>query len=395
MNEVFITATATALPNAPVDNEAIESVLGQVGGRPSRARRIVLRQNGIKSRHYAIDPASGRPTHSNASLTAEAIRALGECGFSPEDIRCLVTGTSMPDQLMPNHGVMVHGELGNPACEVVSTAGICLSGLTALKYAWLAVGAGAAENAVATGSELSSAILRAAHFSAHSPDEDAVRVAGLAMQPELAFEKDFLRWMLSDGAGAFLVEPRPRAGQVNLRIDWIDLSSAAHRLPVCMYAGGERESGSRREGERGRGGKLTGWAWCPSRQWAEKSVFAVRQDVKLLDRHITEACLETPLRDLIARRGLKAEEIDWFLPHMSSCYFRQPIADTLARAGLPVPFERWFTNLETRGNTGSASIYIMIDDLRRRGGLAPGARLLCFVPESGRFSSGFMHLTVV
>jgi 3-oxoacyl-[acyl-carrier-protein] synthase-3 len=154
-----------------------------------------------------------------------------------------------------------------------------------------------------------------------------------------------------------------------------------------MYAGGERENDS--------GGKLTGWAWFPSRQWAEKSIFAVRQDVKLLDRHITEACLETPLREIIARRGLKAEEINWFLPHMSSYYFRQPVADALARAGLPVPFERWFTNLETRGNTGSASIYIMIDDLRRRGTLAAGARLLCFVPESGRFSSGFMHLTVV
>ena len=124
-------------------------------------------------------------------------------------------------------------------------------------------------------------------------------------------------------------------------------------------------------------------------------MFAVRQDVKLLDRHIVEATLENPLREIVARRGLAAAEIDRFLPHMSSYYFRQPLADGLARAGLPIAFERWFTNLATRGNTGSASIYIMIDELRRGGRLAPGERLLCFVPESGRFSSGFMHLTVV
>ncbi|MDR1228967.1 MAG: beta-ketoacyl-ACP synthase III [Azoarcus sp.] len=383
MNEVFITATAVALPNAPIDNDTAEAVLGKVGGQPSRARRIVFRQNGIKSRHYAIDPTTGALTHSNAGLTAEAVRALGESGFAPGDIRCLVTGTSMPDQLMPNHGVMVHGELGNPACEVVSTAGICLSGLTALKYAWLAVGSGDAANAVATGSEISSAILRAEHFAA----ENAARVEALAARPWIAFEKDFLRWMLSDGAGAFLVEPRPRAGRVNLRIDWIELSSAAHRLPVCMYAGGERESG-------GDGG-LTGWGRFAPRQWLEKSVFAVKQDVKLLDRHVVEATLETPLRAVAARRRLEPGKIDWFLPHMSSYYFRQPIADALARASVPVPFDRWFTNLETRGNTGSASIYIMIDELRRSGRLAPGNRLLCFVPESGRFSSGFMHLTVV
>jgi 3-oxoacyl-[acyl-carrier-protein] synthase-3 len=287
----------------------------------------------------------------------------------------------MPDQTMPNHGVMVHGELGNPACEVVSTAGVCVSGLSALKYAWLAVKGKDAENAVATGSELSSAILRAEHFSV----ENAARVAALSVHPGIAFEKDFLRWMLSDGAGAFLIEPRPRAGQVNLRIDWINLSSAAHRLPVCMYAGGERNPG----------GDLTGWAQFPPGQWAEKSIFAVKQDVKLLDRHIAEATLETPLSSLVTRHKLKVEEIDWFLPHMSSYYFRQPITNALTRAGLPIPFERWFTNLETKGNTGSASIYIMIDELRRSHRLTPGERLLCFVPESGRFSSGFMHLTVV
>jgi 3-oxoacyl-[acyl-carrier-protein] synthase-3 len=382
MNEVFITATAAFLPNAPVDNDAIENVLGKIGGQPSRARRIVLRQNGIKRRHYAIDPATGLPTHSNARLAAEAVRALGERGvFALDDLRCLAVGTSIPDQIMPGHGVMVHGELGNPACEVVTTAGICLSGLAALKYAWLAVRAGDVENAVAAASELPSVVLRAAHFAA----ENAARVEALEAHPQIAFEKDFLRWMLSDGAGAFLVEPRPRDGQINLRIDWMALSSAAHRLPVCMCAGGEC----------GPDGTFTGWARFPSREWAEKSIFSIKQDVKLLDRHVVEATLETPLRDLVARRGLRADDIDWFLPHMSSCYFRQPIADGLVRAGLPIPFERWFTNLEKYGNTGAASIYIMIDELRQSGQLAAGQRLLCFVPESGRFSSGFMLLTVV
>ncbi|MDR2881912.1 MAG: hypothetical protein LBV29_08460, partial [Azoarcus sp.] len=239
MSEAFITATAVALPNAPVDNESIETILGQIGGRPSRARPIVLRQNGIKSRHYAIDPTNGLPTHTNASLTAEAIRALAQSsGFALDSLRCLVTGTSMPDQTIPNHSIMVHGELGNSACEVVSTAGVCLSGLTALKYAWLAVKGKESENAVATGSELSSAILRAEHFSV----ESAISVEALSAQPNIAFEKDFLRWMLSDGAGAFLIEPRPRAGQTNLRIDWIDIASSAHRLPVCMFAGGDRDS---------------------------------------------------------------------------------------------------------------------------------------------------------
>ncbi|MDR0564581.1 MAG: beta-ketoacyl-ACP synthase III [Azoarcus sp.] len=381
MSEAFITATASALPNAPVDNDSIENVLGMIGGKPSRARRIVLRQNGIKNRYYAIDPASGQFTHTNASLTAEAIRQLAGCGFRLDDLRCLVTGTSIPDQILPNHGVMVHGELGVADCEVISTAGICLAGLTALKYAWLAVKGGEFENAVATGSEVCSPVLRSEHFAA----ENASRVSELSLHPGIAFEKDFLRWMLSDGAGAFLVEPRPRPGQTNLRIDWINLTSAAHRLPVCMYAGGDRDAS----------GQLTGWARFPSRQWADKSIFAIKQDVKLLDCHISDATFETPLRAAIRRHGFKAEDIDWFLPHMSSYYFRQPMAETLVKIGLDIPPERWFTNLENKGNTGAASMYIMVDELRRSGQLTPGQRLLCFVPESGRFSSGLMHLTVV
>jgi len=381
MSEAFITATSVALPNAPVDNESMETVLGQIGGKPSRARPIVLRHNGIKSRHYAIDPTSGLPTHTNASLTAEAIRALAlDSGFSLDDLHCLVTGTSIPDQIVPNHGVMVHGELGNPACEVVSTAGVCLAGLTALKYAWLAVKGEEAENAIATGSELPSAVLRAEYFS----EESAAQVEALSTQPSIAFEKDFLRWMLSDGAGAFLIEPRPRAGQTNLRIDWIELSSAAHRLPVCMYMGGDRNPD----------GTLIGWTQFPPKQWAEKSIFALKQDVKLLDRHIIEMSIAS-LPAIIARRKLKAEEIDWLLPHISSYYFLQPTIDAMAQAGFTVPTERWFTNLKTKGNTGAASVYIMLDELRRSGRLTPGERVLCFVPESGRFSSGLMHLTVL
>jgi 3-oxoacyl-[acyl-carrier-protein] synthase-3 len=69
------------------------------------------------------------------------------------------------------------------------------------------------------------------------------------------------------------------------------------------------------------------------------------------------------------------------------------VADGLARAGLPIPQERWFTNLATVGNTGSAAIYLMLDELMKSGRVRDGDRLLCFIPESGRFSSGFMYLT--
>ena len=375
--KVYITGTAAFLPNAPVGNDGIENVLGMVGGKPSRARRIVLRNNGIRQRYYAIDPQTGESTHTNAALTAAAVRGLGEIGH----VDCLVTGTSRPDQLMPNHGVMVHGELGLPACEVVSTAGICVSGLTALKYAYLAVLSGDAKNAVATGSEMASAGLHARNFEA----ELEHRVAELENNPEIAFEKDFLRWMLSDGAGAFNLRPQPADTGLSLRIDWIDILSQAGHMDVCMYAGGEKEAD----------GSLKGWQDFPADEWTSRSVFAVKQDVRLLNEQVTEQTLGKMLEQAIQRRKLDAADVDWFLPHMSSEYFRAPMSACMQTLGFAVPAEKWFTNLHTCGNTGAASIFIMIDELLRSGRLQSGERLLCFIPESGRFTGSLMYLTVV
>lgn len=375
--EVFLTRTGAFLPFAPVSNDDIESVLGQVGGKPSRARRLVLRSNGIESRHYAIDRATGEPAMSNAQMTAAAIRAMGaDIGH----VDCLATGTSLPDQLMPNHAVMVHGELGWPRLEAVSCAGICLSGTAALKHAWLAVRAGEARRAVATGSELASPILLARNFDA----EVEHKLQALEERPEIAFEKDFLRWMLSDGAGAALLETTPR-GPLSLRIDWIELSSAAHELPACMYAGADKNDD----------GSLRGWLRFSNGDWQAKSVFAVKQDVRLLNENIVRAALREPLAEVIAKRKLRVDEIDWFLPHLSSQFFREPVVQALADVGLPIPQERWFSNLAQKGNTGSASPYIILDELFRSGRIKPGQKLLMFIPESGRFSSGFVYMEAV
>ncbi len=378
-NAAYITRSSVCLPNPPVENDQVETILGQVGERPSRARRVVQRNNGIRRRYYVIDPATGKPNYTNASLTAAAVRGLVADGFKLDDLACLVCGTSNPDQLMPNHAVMVHGELGAPVCEAVATAGVCLSGATALKYGWMSVVSGGARNAVVTGSEVASLGLLAQNYGAEPLNGSQV----LDSNPELVFEKDFLRWMLSDGAGALLLEPAPRPG-LNLRVEWIDVFSYAHRLPACMYYGAEKQEN----------GLLRGWLSYSPQERETKSLFTLKQDVRLLNEEVVEYTLVKPLERVIERHSLSTRDVDWFLPHMSSEYFRAPVVEGLARAGLPIPPERWFTNLVWVGNTGSAAIYIMLDELIKSGKLREGQRLLCFVPESGRFSSGFIYLTV-
>ncbi len=88
----------------------MENYLGMIDGNPSKAKYLVLRNNQIKTRYYALDK-SGNTTHSNAQMTAEAIRKLTDKNFGIEDIELLACGTTSPDQLLPSHASMVHGEL--------------------------------------------------------------------------------------------------------------------------------------------------------------------------------------------------------------------------------------------------------------------------------------------
>ena len=60
-----------------------------------------------------------------------------------------------------------------------------------------------------------------------------------------------------------------------------------------------------------------------------------------------------------------------------------------------IPEERWFTNLYKKGNSGCAAIFIILDEFFQRQEMKPGETVFCFVPESGRFSTAYMRLTVV
>jgi 3-oxoacyl-[acyl-carrier-protein] synthase III len=379
---IYINDLASFLPGKPVDNDHIEEVLGKVGDIPSRTKRRILANNKILQRYYAIDPANGTATHTNAQLTAEAVRRLKPFpGFTPDRIECLCSGTSSPDLLMPGHGLMVAGELRLPPCDIVSTSGICISGVTALKYACMNVASGTVTNAVATGSELASSYMNANFFTtAADPGSD------LKKKPILAFDADFLRWMLSDGAGAAFVSDIPNETGLSLRVEWIENRSYAGELDTCMYAGGEKQQD----------GSVTGWRLQgSSSEAARKNYFAVRQDVKLLDQYIVSTAMERALPEIAKKRNLSVADIDWYLPHYSSDYFRDRFYQGMKRSGFEIPYTKWFTNLAEVGNIGSASIYLLMEGLFRSGQLRDGDRILCFIPESGRFSHCFMLLTVI
>ena len=379
MNNIYITDIQTFMPNSPVLNDEMEEYLGYIGGKKSKAKNIVLRSNGIKKRYYVLEKGTERPLFSNAEITANAIKKLQTDVFTLENLECLSCGTTTPDQLMPNHTLMVQGELGISEIETLSASGICLSGVNALKYIYYGIKSGELKNGIATGSEVVSVILSAKNFEEESKQWDL-----LEKNPSLAFEKDFLRWMLSDGAGAMLLQDTPNKEKISLKIEWIDILSYAGEMPTCMYSGCEMVDG-----------KTVGWRGYSQQEIMSKSLLSIAQDVKLLNENIVKYTVVKPLKTILPKRKISADAIDYFLPHYSSQFFKDKLYAGLVEVGFEIPFEKWFTNLPEFGNTGSASIYIMLEQLLHSDKLTRGEKILCYIPESGRFSTAFMLLEVV
>ena len=377
MFEVYITKAGKYLPNEAISNDEMEDYLGLINDAASKARRIILRNNRIVSRHYALDK-NGKGTHSNAQLTQLAIEALYDENFKAKDMECLSCGTSTPDNFLPSHAAMVHGLLKNQSVELNSSTGVCCAGMNSLKFGYLSVKSGNTNNAVCTGSERVSTWMMADKY-----EHEVVNLKSLEEQPIIAFKKDFLRWMLSDGAGAFLLENKPRRDGVSLRIEWMDAYSYAHELEACMYAGGDKlEDGS-----------IKPWSDYNPDQWLKESVFSIKQDVKLLDEHILLKGAES-MSDAMRKNNITAGDIDYFLPHVSSHYFVAGLKKALDAKGVGVPDEKWFMNLGRVGNVGSASIYLALEELFNSNSLKKGDRILLSVPESGRFSFAYAYLTV-
>lgn len=376
MFDVYITRAGKYLPNEAVSNDEMESILGMINDTASKARRIVLRNNGIKQRYYAIDK-QGNITHSNAQLTHLAIEQLFDKSFTKNDVELLSCGTSSPDNFFPSHAAMVHGLMGNRSVELNSSSGVCCAGMNALKYGFLSIRSGNTKNAVCTGSERSSTWMLANKFN-----NEAINLKSLEEQPIIAFKKEFLRWMLSDGAGALLLEDKPR-GEMSLKIEWMESFSYAHEHEACMYAGGEKlEDGS-----------IKPWQDYPVEELLKQSILSVKQDVKLLEKYVLELGAKSTKAALDKHR-VHFSEVDYMLPHVSSNFFATRMYDALLQYEIDIPENKWFLNLSTVGNVGSASIYLMLEEMMKSGKLQKGQKLLLVVPESGRFTYSVAYLTV-
>ena len=376
--DVFITGLASFFPNSPVSNDEMEEFLGLISGKHSKVQRIVLKQNGIKRRYYALNK-NQEITHTNAEMAMLAIRKLlALTNKSQKDIELLACATATPDQILPSHASMVHGLWEEPV-EIFSSAGVCLSCLQALKIAYLSIAASEKQNAICSTSELVSAMLLSKNF-----DIEYERCCNLGTNPYMALEKDFLRFMLSDGASCALLENHPGEKGVSLKIEWIEMDSYANETPTCMFAGAVR----REDGE------LKSWKSFESQELVDESLMVIKQDIKLLGAKLMPLWIRH-IKSCLNKHGMTPDDVDYVIPHSSSMVIYGNLIEAMKDESFELYKREWFTNLTWVGNIGSSAILAALDEFCSTRKLKSGEKILLLVPESGRFSYGTVLLSVV
>ena len=321
---------------------------------------MILGVNGIRTRHYALDKKQNA-THSLYELAAEAVKNCLPQDQNSLSIDYLSAGSTHPPLIAPGISSLLHDQLSKDkvvshSLEINSNSGICSSGAQALVNAARAVKSGDAEAAICVGVEQSSDGLKSKAFRTTYDIPAILR----DFRSSKWFMSVFLRFMLSDGAGAFLLEQHPKEQSISLKVNWTYSRSFANQAPLCM--------------------KL------------QSNPVMLTQDVTILGRYmapLSKKALEGALRE----HGETLDNYMMVLPHMSSYYFEPAVKKFISKLSEDGEVSYW-TNLRTAGNTGAASIFIMLDEYLKTQPVAAGDRILLFVPESGQFNYVLISLTV-
>ncbi len=283
--------------------------------------RWIVERTGIRFRHLAAEHV----TASDLALEA-SLRAIEAAGRVPDDIDLIILATSTPDFVFPSSAALLQSKLGirngAPAFDVQA---VC-SGF--------AYGLAIADKFIRSGSHRCALVVGAEVFSRILDWNDR----GTCV-------------LFGDGAGAVVLEASNDPGILATALHADGSYSGILSVPgqVC-------------------GGKVTG---SPFLQMDGQAVFKVAVKV-----------LAEVAHEVLDAAGMKAEQIDWLIPHQANIRIMNATAKKL---GLPV--EKVIVTVDRHGNTSAASIPLALDDAVRAGTVKRGD-LLLFEGVGGGFTWG-------
>jgi len=276
----------------------------------------IMDRVGIRQRHI-VDKGVA-----TSDLATEAARkALALRGMAPADVEVIIVGTVTPDMLFPATACLVQNKLGAHGAWGMDLSAACSAFLYSLQTGAQYIASGAHKRVLVIGADTMSSII-------DYTDRATCVIFG-------------------DGAGAVVLEPSDDDTGL---IDFIHEVDGSGACFLNMPAGGSLNPASH--------------------ETVDKRMHYVHQDgqqvFKFAVRKQTEVC-----EKLLARNGVKASDIDCFIPHQAN---RRIIMATADRLGLPP--EKIIINIQDYGNTTAGTIPLAMNTAIEEGKLKKGNLVL-------------------
>jgi 3-oxoacyl-[acyl-carrier-protein] synthase-3 len=284
-------------------------------------------RTGIRERHVA---AANETTASMAAVAG--LRAIAVAGLEPEDIDLILLGTLTPDYWMPSTAVLVKEAIGNTRATAMDVMAACSGFVYAYASAQAHIVSGMARHVLVIGSETLT------RFLDYTDRSTCI--------------------LFGDGAGAVVLSASDEPGG-GLGIELTTEPAGAYM--IWLPAGGAKAPPS--TGTIGRGEHF------------------VRMEGRETYRFATRTMAATALT-AVEKAGLKADDIDLFIPHQANIR----IIEAVAR-GLDLPMEKMFVNVDRYGNTSAASIPIALSEAVESGRVGVGDHVVMVAFGAG-FTSG-------
>ncbi len=308
-----ICGTGACVPDRILDNNEIAQFV-------DTSDQWIQERTGVIRRRIA-------QTETTASMAAEAGRqALEEAGIRPEEIDMILAATATPDHIFPCAACEIQERLQavNAVCFDLNAA--CSGFLFAYQTAQAYITSGMYRTILVVGSESLSRIVN--------------------------WEDRGTCILFGDGSGAAVL--RAKEGR-----NWIPAAHSDGKGGPALLCPGPNVSGN--------GGNLPG---SDSAEGSGLERTGITMDGKAVFQFAVRKVPEV-IREVLDANGLSADDIDWFILHQAN----RRIVESVAKR-LKTDIERFPMNLQEYGNTSSASIPILLNEMNREGLLKKGQKLV-------------------
>lgn len=361
--KVKIIGTGSYLPGNPISIDEVDNYLGTLDNAPVKIQKWLKRMKGlmremleVENYYFAIDPESREFTDDNITMSVKAAqKAFDSAGLKSEDIDLIVYGSAHQDQ-MPTASVRIQDALGIEKCGEVSVHANCTSAYKALLIAYDFLRLGRYKNALVLSSGISSSELRAEYYN----------------QPLITKEEAFLRYFLSDGAGALILQ----ASDVNdngLFLENIMMESIGGNKPAAML------------------NKRPAY-WMNPKEEFEKGYHHLAQMFnEQLRVHFNEeggSVFYKGLKKMIDLYEINTEKIRFFQVNFPSKHISELVMEECEDLGIQK--EKLYTKMSTMGYIGPPMVFVCLDKILKEEKLQKNDLIISFVTEVSKFmQAGF------